>query len=78
MVIKVFGSGCPNCKRLLENVQISVKELDISAEIMYVTDYIQIVNAGLLRTPGLMINDKIVSYGRVPSVEEVKKLIQNS
>ena len=78
MEIKVLGSGCANCKKLLENVQVSVKELDVTAEIKYVTDYIEIVNTGLLRTPGLIINNKIVSSGRVPNVEEVKNLILNS
>lgn len=78
MEIKVLGSGCSNCKRLLENVQNGVKELNVNAEIKYITDYMQIVNAGLLRTPGLMIDNKIVSYGRVPSVDEVKVLIQNA
>ncbi|OHE41540.1 MAG: hypothetical protein A2Y16_05085 [Tenericutes bacterium GWF2_57_13] len=78
MVIKVLGSGCANCKRLLEHVQNGVKELHITADIQYITDYMQIVDAGLLRTPGLMIDDKIVSYGRVPSVDEVKALIHNT
>ena len=78
MEIKVLGSGCANCKRLLENVQTSVKELNVAAEVKYVTDYVEIVNTGLLRTPGLMINNKIVSSGRVPNVEEVKALIVSS
>jgi small redox-active disulfide protein 2 len=78
MIIQVLGSGCNNCKRLLENVQISVKELNLDAQIQYVTDYLQIVNSGLLRTPGLIIDGKIVSSGRVPSVTEVKTLLQNA
>ena len=75
MTIKVLGSGCANCKKLYENVQIACKELQLDATVLYVTDFIEIANAGLLRTPGLMIDGKIASYGRVPNSEEVKKLI---
>ncbi|MDI6453198.1 thioredoxin family protein [Peloplasma aerotolerans] len=77
MEIKVLGSGCSNCKKLLQIVEDTVKALDVKANIIYVTDMIEIANTGLLRTPGLIINDKIVSYGRVPSSEEVKTIIQN-
>jgi small redox-active disulfide protein 2 len=77
MEIKVLGSGCSNCKKLLQIVEDIVKALDVKANIIYVTDMIEIANTGLLRTPGLIINDKIVSYGRVPSSEEVKTIIQN-
>lgn len=75
MEIKVLGSGCSNCKKLLENVQIACKELQFEANIHYVTDYMEIVKTGLMRTPGLMIDGKIVSSGRVPNSDEVKKLI---
>jgi len=76
MIIKVLGSGCKNCKKLLENVTISVKELEVKAEIEYITDMMEIAGYGLLRTPGLIINEKIVSYGRVPNIEEVKEMIK--
>lgn len=75
MIIKVLGSGCKNCKKLLENVKESVKELKILAEIEYITDMMEIANSGLMRTPGLIINDKIVSYGRVPDIDEIKNFI---
>lgn len=75
MKIQVLGSGCANCKRLLQIVELSVKDLSIEAEIQYVTDMESIANSGLLRTPGLIINQKIVSYGRVPTIDEVKALI---
>lgn len=76
MEIKVLGSGCANCKRLLDNVYAAVKDLAISANVMYVTDYMEIAKTGLMRTPGLIINQKIVSTGKVLSIEEVKQLIQ--
>ncbi|MCR3907132.1 MAG: thioredoxin family protein [Tenericutes bacterium] len=78
MEIKVLGSGCSNCKKLLQTVKDSVQELGVEANIIYVTDMIEIANTGLLRTPGLIINDKIVSYGKVPSSDEVKTMIQNA
>ncbi len=77
MEIKILGSGCANCKRLYETVNTAVSELKTDANVLYITDLMQISNSGLLRTPGLIINGKIVSYGRVPSLEEVKTMIQN-
>lgn len=75
MEIKVLGSGCANCKKLLANVQTAVQELKIDANILYVTDFMEIAKTGLMRTPGLIINGKIISYGRVLSSDEAKKLI---
>lgn len=75
MEIQVLGSGCANCKRLLQLVELSLKDLNVSADVKYVTDMESIANSGILRTPGLIINQKIVSYGRVPTLEEVKLLI---
>lgn len=75
MEIKVLGSGCANCKRLFQLVEIAVKDLKVKADLRYVTDMMEIAESGLLKTPGLIINHKIVSYGRVPSLEEVKELI---
>lgn len=78
MVIKVLGSGCANCKRLYEYTKEAVKELNIDAEVIYVTDMVAIAEANLLRTPGLMIDGKIVSYGRVPNFYEIKEMIQKA
>jgi small redox-active disulfide protein 2 len=75
MEIKVLGSGCANCKHLLQMVQFAVKELNVEANVLYITDMMAISMSGLLRTPGLIINQKIVSYGRVPSLEEIKAFI---
>lgn len=78
MVIKVLGSGCSNCKRLYEYTKEAVKELNVDAEVIYVTDMVAIAEANLLRTPGLMIDGKIVSYGRVPNFYEIKEMIQKA
>lgn len=75
MIIKVLGSGCANCRRLLENTKKAVAELGVKADVLYITDMMAIAEAGLLRTPGLIINDKIVGYGRVFDVTEIKTII---
>ncbi|MBE0700973.1 MAG: TM0996/MTH895 family glutaredoxin-like protein [Acholeplasmataceae bacterium] len=78
MEIKVLGSGCANCKRVHQLAERALKELNIEANLLYVTDMMEIADAGILRTPGLVINNKIVSYGRIPTLEEVKAFIQNT
>lgn len=78
MNIKVLGSGCQNCKRLYENAKEAVHTLKIEAEINYVTDFMEISKYNLMRTPGLVINQKVVSYGKVCTKEEIIELIQKS
>ena len=75
MEIKVVGSGCKNCKNLLNATQEAVRELGSDARIIYVTDMADIIATGIMRTPGLLIDDKIKVTGRVPSVKEIKQLI---
>ena len=75
MVIKVLGSGCANCKKLLGFAQEAVKELSANAEILYVTDMMEIAASGLMRTPGLIIDGKVMAMGRVPNVKEIKQMI---
>lgn len=78
MEIKVLGSGCMNCKRVYEYTKEAVRDLQIEANILYITEMAAIAEANLLRTPGLIINGKVVSYGRVPSIEEIKTMIQKA
>jgi small redox-active disulfide protein 2 len=75
MEIKVLGTGCPNCKFLERNVREAVGQLNAEATVTKVEDIIDIMNAGILRTPGLMIDGKIVSSGKVLNVEQVKEII---
>ena len=77
MKIKVLGSGCKNCKKLLENVTEGVNQLGIKAEILYITDMMSIANSGLMRRPGLIVDEKIVSAGKVLTVEECKNLLKD-
>ena len=69
--IKVLGSGCANCKRLEATARKVVETLAIEAEIVKVTDYAEIMKWPILSTPGLVINDKLVSAGRIPSEKEI-------
>ena len=69
--IKVLGSGCANCKRLEQITRKVVDSLAADAIIEKVTDYSEIVELGVMATPGLIINGEVVSTGRIPSESEV-------
>lgn len=69
--VKVLGSGCANCRKLEERVRAVVQKRQLAAEIEKVTDYAQIMRWNVLRTPGLVINDVLVSVRRIPSEEEI-------
>ena len=71
VTIKVLGSGCANCKRLEANARKVVESIGIEAEIVKVTDYNEIMKYPILSTPGLVINEKLVSAGRIPSEAEI-------
>jgi len=76
--IQVLGPGCANCERLEKLAQQAVAELGVEAEVEKVTDMRQIMAMGVMATPGLAVNDKLVSTGRVPSASEVRTLIANA
>jgi small redox-active disulfide protein 2 len=69
--IKVLGPGCANCKRLEQMTRREVEQLGLEATIEKVTDYGQIMAYGVMSTPGLVINDEVVAYGRIPTKREV-------
>ncbi len=72
LVIKVLGSGCANCKRLEAVTRDVVESLGLEAELVKVTDYNEITQYPILSTPGLVINEKVVSSGRIPSKNEIE------
>ena len=78
MVIKVLGTGCSNCKSLEKATRLAVEELNISAEIVKEEDIVKIMQYNVMRTPALVINEKVVLYGRVPGVSELKEIIQQN
>ena len=69
--IKVLGSGCANCKRVEAIARKAVETLGLEAEVEKVTDFDEIMKWPILSTPGLVINDKVVSSGGIPSEAEV-------
>lgn len=69
--IKVLGSGCENCKKLEAVTRKVVEELKLEAEIEKVTERAEIMKWPILSTPGLVVNDKLVSAGRIPDEKEI-------
>ena len=75
MNIKVLGGGCCKCENLLEAVKAAVAEKGIEAEIEYITDMTKIMEYGIMSTPALMVDNKVVSMGRVLKAKEVLKYL---
>jgi small redox-active disulfide protein 2 len=77
MEIKILGPGCPKCKTLEKMTREVVEQSDIDATVTKVDDIIAIMNYGVMSTPALVVNEKVVLKGRLPSAEELKKLLTN-
>ncbi len=75
MEIKVLGSGCAKCKSLEQATKDAVAELGIDATISKVEDFIKILEFGVMTTPALMVDGKVVSKGTLLKVDEIKKLL---
>jgi small redox-active disulfide protein 2 len=75
MEIKVLGVGCPNCKRLEKNTRAALAGLGVEATVTKVTDMKDIIAYDILSTPGLVIDEKVVSSGRVPNTAEITTMI---
>ena len=78
LTIKILGSGCANCKRLEQIARKVVEELQLEAEVIKVTDYNEILKSNIISTPGLVVNEKVVSSGRIPSPAEVTTYLTNA
>ncbi|MBN1339422.1 MAG: TM0996/MTH895 family glutaredoxin-like protein [Bacteroidales bacterium] len=75
MEIKILGTGCPKCKTLEKATQDMVSELGIEATITKEEDIMKIMEYGIMRTPGLVIGGKVALSGRLPSSDELKKIL---
>ncbi len=75
--VEILGSGCKKCNQLEENARSAIASLGIAAELSHVTDPTEIVRRGVLSTPALAINGKVVSKGQVISPEQIKPLLQS-
>ncbi len=78
LIIKVLGSGCANCKKLEAIAHQVVEQMGIEVEVIKVTEYPDIMAYDVMSTPGLVINEKVVSYGRIPAPAEVTAWITNA
>ena len=75
MEVKILGTGCPNCKNLEKAAINALAELNIPADVEKVEDIQKIMSYGIMRTPGLVIDGKVVMAGRIPGNDELKELI---
>ena len=78
LTIKVLGSGCVNCKRLAQIAHTVITDLGIEAEVIKVTEYPEIMKYNIMSTPGLVVNEKLVSTGRIPTPAEVTTWLTNA
>ena len=74
--VKILGGGCPNCTILYNNVKSACRELEIEANVIKVQEYEDIMKFGVMSTPALVINEKVVGIGKL-SYKKIKGLIQN-
>lgn len=77
MVIKILGSGCRNCVALKENTETALKDAGMEAEIVKVTDIMDIMTYGVMSTPALVIDEKVVSFGKVLKPKDIVKILKN-
>ena len=75
MEIKILGTGCSNCKNLEKATREAVAELNLDATVVKEEDIVKIMSYGIMRTPALVLDEKVLFYGRVLSVNEIKEML---
>jgi len=75
--IQVLGPGCRNCRNLEANVREALQQAGVEAEIEKVTDFAEIARMGVMRTPGLVVDGQVKVFGRVPTVDEIRGILQS-
>ncbi len=75
MIIKILGSGCKKCVSLGENAQAAAAAAGKDAQIVKVTDFAEIAAYGVMSTPGLVVDDKVLSVGKVLTADEIGRLL---
>ncbi len=78
MEIKVLGPGCPKCGMVEKRVKDALADLNVAADVEKITDIKKMMSFGIIATPGLVINGKVRSTGRIPRIEEIKTWIQEA
>jgi small redox-active disulfide protein 2 len=76
MIIKILGSGCPNCKKLEANTKKALKELNLEATVEKVEDFGKIMEYGVMSTPALVVDEEVKFFGRVASPKDIAKYLQ--
>ena len=76
MKIQILGTGCPKCKQLAANAEKAAQELELDFQLEKVTDISQITSFGVMMTPALVLDGDVKVVGKVPTVDEIKKLLK--
>jgi len=76
MEIKILGTGCPKCRKVYENAMKAIEELGVDSEVEKVEDIDKIISFGVMMTPAVVINGEVKVSGRIPSIEEIKRWVQ--
>jgi small redox-active disulfide protein 2 len=74
--IQILGTGCPKCKKLAENAEAAAKELGIEYQIEKVTNINNIMTFGVMVTPALVVDGKLIVAGKVPAIEQLKEILK--
>ena len=74
--VKVLGAGCKSCHEQYENAQAAVKALDLDVEVEYITDMEKVMAYGVMSMPAIVVNEKVVSMGKVLKAQDVEKLLR--
>ena len=74
--IKILGPGCPKCRQLADNVKVAVDQLGVECELEKITAINEIMQHGVMMTPGLVVDDEVKSSGKVLNVEQIKVMLQ--
>lgn len=78
MEIKILGTGCPKCKKLEKLTRDALEQQGIDATVTKEEDIVKIMEYGIMHTPGLVIDEKVVFSGRIPSTSELNDLLTNN
>ena len=76
LTVKVYGSGCKGCQTLHQNVIDALAEMNLVANVEYITDLQKVMEAGIMSMPTLYVNEKVVSSGKILGIPEIKKIIE--
>jgi small redox-active disulfide protein 2 len=76
--VKILGTGCPKCNALADNARAAAEQLGVDYELEKVTDLNEIMNYGVMMTPGLMIDGVVKSTGKLLDVESIRKMLETS